>query len=73
MTKYRYEKDDDVLMIWFNEEPVDHAEQQDNVILHVSRSNRPVLLEILDASKFLKDTAKHMPQSVRKQLASSFL
>jgi len=32
---------------------MDHAEHTDCVIIHVTESGRPVLLEILDASEFL--------------------
>ena len=53
---FRYDKQDDVLMIWFSKEPVDYAEKNKNVIVHFSKKNTPILVEILDASKMLKET-----------------
>ncbi len=66
--KIRYDKEDDVLMIWFSKEKVDHAQQEKNAIMHVSKKNEPVLLEILDASKFLQETSKMLPGTVRQHI-----
>lgn len=66
--KFRYDKEDDVLMVWFSKEPVDHAEQSKNIIMHVSKTNKPVLMEILDASSFLSKTTKLLPPNVKRQL-----
>lgn len=59
--RFRYDKDDDVLNIWMSKEPVDFAEQDKNIVVHFSKENKPVLLEILDASKFLKHTIQDSP------------
>lgn len=66
--KYRYDKDDDVLMIWFSKEPIDYAEQDRNVIVHFSKDRRMVLMEILVASKFLKETSQAFPSKIRQQV-----
>ncbi|KKQ51964.1 hypothetical protein A2865_00955 [Candidatus Woesebacteria bacterium RIFCSPHIGHO2_01_FULL_39_17] len=68
--KYRYDKEDDVLMIWFSKEPVDYAEQVRGVIVHFSKKNRPVLMEILEASSFLKETSKNLPRKVKQEILS---
>lgn len=48
--KMRYDREDDVLMVWFAEgKQVDHAEQSGQSILHVTEKGEPVLLEILRA------------------------
>lgn len=65
---FRYDKEDDVLMVWFSKEPIDFAEQEKNLIVHFSKSNKPVLLEILDAAKFLKETTKTLPSNLKQQL-----
>lgn len=62
--KKRYDKVDDVLMIWFSQDRVDHAEQSKNTILHLSRDNKPVLLEILHASKFLEESSRAVRSTV---------
>lgn len=66
--KLRYDKQDDALMIWLSKEPVDFAEQNKNVIIHFSKKNKPVLIEILDASNFLKETSQAFPINIREQI-----
>ncbi len=39
-------------------DPIDYAEEMDSVIVHFNREGRPVLLEILDATKFLAWTIR---------------
>ncbi len=66
--KFRYDREDDVLMIWFSQKPVDYAEQTDNVIMHFSKDNVPVLMEILEASAFLRKTSSVLPAEVKQQI-----
>ena len=66
--KFRYDKEDNALMIWFSKEPIDYAEQEKDLIVHFSKENKPVLMEILNATKFLKDTAKILPSNIRQQI-----
>ena len=68
--KMRYDKEDDVLMLWLSNTKVDYAEQEKNVIIHFSKENKPVLLEILNASAFMTQTSKVFPEQVRQKLAS---
>lgn len=57
--KMRYEKEDDVL---------DYAEQTGSIIMHFTKDNRPVLMEVLDASAFLRNTSQILPASVKQRL-----
>ena len=41
-----------------SDDPIDHAEEMDSVIVHFTKAGKPVLLEILDASKFLATTMR---------------
>ncbi len=66
--KFRYDKEDDILMIWFSKEPVDYAEQGKDVIVHFSKKNRPVLMEIMEASIFLQQTSKILPPEIKQQV-----
>lgn len=68
LRKFRYDEEDDVLMVWFSEEPIDYAEQEKNLIIHFSKDNKPVLMEILDAIKFLKETTKALPPNIKQQI-----
>lgn len=53
MRKVRYSKDVDALLIELSEEPVDHAEESGQFIVHFAKTGEPVLLEILGAKDFL--------------------
>lgn len=55
-TRIRYDQEDDVLMIWFAEgKQVDHAERPGQSILHLTEQDKPILLEVLDARRFILD------------------
>lgn len=52
----RYDREDDVLMIWLTRDAqVDHAEQTGNTIVHMTEEGHPVLLEILQAQEFVME------------------
>lgn len=68
---FRYDKEDDALMVWFSKKTVDYAEQEKNLIVHFSKDNKPVLMEILDVSNFLKKTAKVLPLNIKQQIFAS--
>jgi len=53
MRKIRYSKDADILLVELSSEPVDHAEESGQFIVHFSKTGEPVLLEILDAREFV--------------------
>lgn len=53
MSKLRYSKDTDILLIELSAEKVDHAEEAGQFVVHFSRSGAPVLLEIQGARDFL--------------------
>lgn len=48
-----YNREDDIAMIELSHKKIDHAQEAANVIIHFSKDDEPVLLELLDASKFL--------------------
>lgn len=52
-TKISYEPEADVLMWEITNKPIDFAKEIGNVVVHFTRNNIPVLIEILEASKFL--------------------
>ena len=52
-TKISYEREADILTLEVSKKPIDYAEMTGNVIVHFTKDNNPVLLEILEASKFL--------------------
>ena len=56
--KLTYEPEADVLGWEITKQPIDYAEEVGNVIIHYSKKNTPVLMEILEASKFLSKAEK---------------
>ncbi|MEK7618418.1 MAG: DUF2283 domain-containing protein [Patescibacteria group bacterium] len=48
-----YEPEADVLSVKVAKKPIDYASEMGNVIVHFSKSNEPVLFEILNAKVFL--------------------
>ena len=51
MKRIKYDREVDILLIELNELPIDYAEEYDDMIIHFSNQNQPVLLEILGARK----------------------
>ena len=62
--KFKYNKQDDILMIELNDKKIDYAEQSGDLIVHFSPKREAVLLEVLDASHFLKEAATKLPRRV---------
>lgn len=52
-TKISYEPEADVLMWEIADKPIDYAKEIGDVVVHFTKNNTPVLIEILEASKFL--------------------
>lgn len=69
--KFRYDKEDDILMVWLSKSKVDYAEQSKDVIVHFSKDHKPVLMEILDASEFMKSASGKFPQQTRHLFATA--
>lgn len=52
----KYEPEADVLWWEINKDPIDYAEEMGNVVVHFNKKNVPVLIEVLEAKKFLNTT-----------------
>lgn len=66
--KYRYTKEDDALLIQFSKAKIEDAAHSRDVITHFDKNGNLVLLEILNASKFLKVVGETIPRSVKRQI-----
>jgi len=67
--KISYEPEADVLMWEITNKPINFAKEVGNVIVHFTKNNMPVLIEVLEASKFLakaKNLVKKNEISIRK-------
>lgn len=56
--RIRYDREQDILLLEVSDEPIDYAEEAGPIIVHLTKSGKPVLLEIVDASEFLAETTK---------------
>ena len=50
--KISYEPEADVLTWEISDQDIDYAKEIGNVVVHFSKNNVPVLIEILEATKF---------------------
>ncbi|MBU3979432.1 DUF2283 domain-containing protein [Patescibacteria group bacterium] len=69
--KFLYEKEDDVLNIWLSAQKIDYAEQSGDVIIHFTKDNEPVYIEVLDASHFLKRESEDLPKNIKQKFFSA--
>jgi hypothetical protein len=51
--KFKYSPDVNILMVWLSDEPVDHADESEGVIAHITKEGKPVLLEIQGGKEFI--------------------
>lgn len=56
--KVSYNREEDILTIETAKGNVDHAEEMGSFIVHFTKDDKPVIIEILDASDFLSLVTK---------------
>ena len=64
LPKISYSDDVDILMIQLSNKKLDDAYDVGNMIVQVAEDGEPVLIEIMDATKFLKQTVREFPKKV---------
>ena len=60
MTKVKYSKDADALLIELSDKKIDYADDKGNIIIHYTSEKEPVLLEIFDAKDFILNSLSSM-------------
>ncbi len=70
--KFKYNKEDDVLLIELNDKKIDYAEQTGNFIVHFSPDRQATVIEILDATVFLKQAVREFPKKVLDTVIPTF-
>lgn len=66
--KIKYYKEDDLLVIELSKKAFKDAEMEGDFVVHYTDKKEPVLIEVLNASKFLKATSKAIPKSTKQQI-----
>ena len=63
--KISYEPDSDVLMWELSNKPIDFAQEFGNFIVHFSNDNIPVLIEVLEAKKFINQAQGLLKKKIK--------
>ncbi len=56
--KINYDREEDILTVETGPGNIDHAEEMGSLVVHFTKEDRPILIEILDASEFLSLATK---------------
>lgn len=64
----KYYKEDDLLVVKLSNKPFEVAEKVGSFIVHYDKLREPVMVEILNASKFLRETSRALPKSIRQNI-----
>lgn len=67
----KYYQEDDLLVVKLSKKPFKVAEKIGSFIVHYDVKKQPVLVEILNASKWLRATSKALPKTLIKSIFST--
>lgn len=62
-----YSKDVDILMIQLSNKKVDDSYDTDDMIVQVDENGKPVIIEIFNGKKYLKELNKDLPKNLQNQ------
>lgn len=65
--RIKYYKEDDILVIRLGNEPYDYAEMKNNFVVHFTKDDKPVRIEILDAGQFFMKESKALPREIKEK------
>lgn len=65
--RIKYYREDDILVIKLSNEPFDYTEMENNFVVHFTKKDKPVRIEILDASKFFKKASEALPREIKEK------
>jgi len=64
----QYDAESNLLSWEIAKDPIDHSLELGNFIIHLSKLKKPVLIEILNASKFVGQMDKVKLEGIKKQI-----
>lgn len=65
-----YSEDVDVLMIQLSNKKIDDSYETENSVVSVDENGEPVLLEIFNGKKYLKELGKTLPKDIKQEIAT---
>lgn len=69
--KAKYYKEDDLLVLKLSSKPFKVAEKLGSFIVHYDVKKNPILVEILNASRFLKISSQALPKEMARTIFSA--
>ena len=66
--KISYDRHHDIILLELSSSTIDYAEKVGPIIVHFSKADKPVLLEILDASEVLSNIVKNSLRAKEEKL-----
>jgi formyltetrahydrofolate synthetase len=66
--KISYDREQDIMLLELSAKPIKYAEKMGPVIVHFTKDEKPVLLEILDASEFIAAALKTSLRAKQEEL-----
>jgi uncharacterized protein YuzE len=66
--KISYDRHHDIILLELSSSAIDYAEKVGPIIVHFSKADKPVLLEILDASEVLSTIVKNSLRAKEEKL-----
>lgn len=66
--KISYDREQDIVLLELSSGAIEHAEKVGPIIVHFSKTDKPVLLEILDASEVLSAIVKDSLRAKEEKL-----
>lgn len=70
--KVKYYKDADLLSLRVSKKPYYDATRGGDLVVHYAKDGEPVLVEILNASKFLKEAGKSLPKKSHRDTTDRY-
>lgn len=68
-----YSKDVDILMIQLSNKKVDDSYDVDDMIVQVDENGEPVIIEMFNGKKHLKELGKTLPKDIQRELSGRFV
>jgi len=69
--KVHYDKDEDILMLVLSDKKIDDGIETEHSIVEVSKDGEPVIVTILEASRFFKEESKALPREIKQKFFSN--
>ena len=65
--KIKYYKEDDILVFQLSPASYDYAEMEGDFIVHFTKDEKPVRIEVLNARNFLKKESQALPRDIKQE------